>query len=447
MAWTDEFTATAISAEVRSGRSSATAAVVESLDRIAARDPALRAFVVVRSAAALAEAAEIDARGDRSDLPLAGVPIAIKDNVAVAGEPLRIGSAATSAAPSLVDHPVVARLRAAGAVVVGITAVPELCIWGSTDSPGVITRNPWNPDRTTGGSSGGSAASVAAGMVPIAHGADGMGSIRVPAACCRLFGIKPGSGLVPAELGHDSWFGVAENGVLATTVQDAALVLSVLSDGRVPAAVIPPTALRIAVAIRSPLAPLRTDRSWTVATREIADLLADLGHSTRTAAFRYPVLTPIARWTAGPAVDGTDLDRKLLQGRSRTHLAVGRTMLRLNLVRSGQVDRLRARMERFFADFDVVITPTLGRSPGRAGFRSDRSWLVNAVGDIGLAPYTAHWNVLGWPAASVPAGWHPGTGTPLAVQLAAPPGGEQLILSLAAQIEHHRPWPLVAPTR
>jgi len=447
MAWTDQFTATAISAEVRSGRSSATAAVVESLDRIAARDPALRAFVVVRSAAALAEAAEIDARGDRSDLPLAGVPIAIKDNVAVAGEPLRIGSAATSAAPSLVDHPVVARLRAAGAVVVGITAVPELCIWGSTDSPGVITRNPWNPDRTTGGSSGGSAASVAAGMVPIAHGADGMGSIRVPAACCRLFGIKPGSGLVPAELGHDSWFGVAENGVLATTVQDAAFVLSVLSDGRVPAAVIPPTALRIAVAIRSPLAPLRTDLSWTVATREIADLLADLGHSTRTAAFRYPVLTPIARWTAGPAVDGTDLDRKLLQGRSRTHLAVGRTMLRLNLVRAGQVDRLRARMERFFADFDVVITPTLGRPPGRAGFRSDRPWLVNAVGDIGFAPYTAHWNVLGWPAASVPAGWHPGTGTPLAVQLAAPPGAEQLILSLAAQIEHHRPWPLVAPTR
>ena len=87
------------------------------------------------------------------------------------------------------------------------------------------------------------------------------------------------------------------------------------------------------------------------------------------------------------------------------------------------------------------------RSPTTAGFRSDRSWLVNAVGDIGFAPYTAHWNVLGWPAASVPAGWHPGTGTPLAVQLAAPPGAEQLILSLAAQIEHHRPWPLVAPTR
>ena len=252
MAWTGDFTAAAISARVRAGSSTAVEAVTEALNRIADRDPTIQAFVIVRGRTALAEAAAIDRNPDRARLPLAGVPVAIKDNVAVAGEPLRNGSRATSAEPMVVDHPIVARLRAAGAIVVGITAVPELCIWGSTDSPAAITRNPWNTDRVPGGSSGGSAAAVAAGMVPIAHGADGMGSIRVPAASCGLFGIKPGHSVVPAELGPNSWFGVAENGPLATTVEDAALMLSVLADRSDLSDIAPPRDLRIAVAAGSP---------------------------------------------------------------------------------------------------------------------------------------------------------------------------------------------------
>src|SRR5664279_2349504 len=193
MARSGDFTAAAISAAVRAGTSTATEAVTEALDRIADRDPALRAFVVVRRQTALAEAAALDDQPDRAELPLAGVPVAIKDNIAVTGEALRNGSRATSAEPATGDHPVVARLRAAGAIVVGITAVPELCIWGSTDSPAAITRNPWNTDRVPGGSSGGSAAAVASGMVPIAHGADGMGSIRVPAASCGCSASSPGT--------------------------------------------------------------------------------------------------------------------------------------------------------------------------------------------------------------------------------------------------------------
>ncbi|MFM7211006.1 MAG: amidase family protein, partial [Actinomycetota bacterium] len=163
-------TAASTAADVRAGRRTAVDEVTASLERIAERDNEIEAFQVVRGERALAEAAAVDERVDRADLPLAGVPIAIKDNVPVAGEPMRVGSAATSAAPQLADHTIVSRIRAAGGVVVGLTRVPELCVYGATDSVYGVTRNPWNLGRTPGGSSGGSAAAVAAGMVPIAHG-------------------------------------------------------------------------------------------------------------------------------------------------------------------------------------------------------------------------------------------------------------------------------------
>ena len=447
MAWTGDFTATAISAAVQAGTSTATEAVTEALDRIADRDPALRAFVVVRRHAALAEAAALDDRPDRAELPLAGVPVAIKDNVAVTGEALRNGSRATSAEPVAGDHPVVARLRAAGAIVVGITAVPELCIWGSTDSPAAITRNPWNTDRVPGGSSGGSAAAVASGMVPIAHGADGMGSIRVPAASCGVFGIKPGHGVVPAELGPNSWFGVAENGPLATTVEDAALMLSVLADRPELSEIAPRRDLRIAVAVGSPVAFWRTDPHWVRTTQDIAGVLGELGHTTADCRLYYPVIAPIARWLAGPAIDAQGLDRRLLQRRTRTHIAIGRLALRGKLVDENRLARAEARVRNLLDGFDAVITPTLAHPPPRATTRSTKSWPVNTYTDMHFAPYSAQWNVFRWPAASVPAGRHPHSGTPMAVQIAARPGQESLVLSIAAQIQQHRPWPRVSPGR
>lgn len=198
-------TATDIAEAVRSGARTASAVTEDALDRIAQRDSTIGAFQVVRAERVLAEADAVDARTDRHTLPLAGVPIAIKDNVPVRGEPMRDGSRGSHRGPQPADHEVVTRLRAAGAVVVGITRVPELCVFGATDSAFGRTRNPWDPSRTPGGSSGGSAAAVAAGMVPLAHGNDGMGSIRIPAACCGLVGLKPGLGVVPAELGESSW--------------------------------------------------------------------------------------------------------------------------------------------------------------------------------------------------------------------------------------------------
>ncbi|MFM1964412.1 MAG: hypothetical protein RL134_137, partial [Actinomycetota bacterium] len=145
-----DWTATGIADDVRAGRRTAVDAVAESLARIRSYDDDVAAFQVVRGERALAEAAEVDARQDRGSLPLAGVPVAIKDNVSVSGEPMRVGSAATSDAPQSDDHPVVARIRAAGGVVVGLTRVPELCVFGATDSVYGITRNPWDLARTPG---------------------------------------------------------------------------------------------------------------------------------------------------------------------------------------------------------------------------------------------------------------------------------------------------------
>jgi amidase len=191
-------TAVESAAAVRSGTLTAVDATRAALARIES-GVRVGAFQVVRAEKALAEAAEVDARPDRSTLPLAGVPIAIKDNIPVAGEPMRDGSSATSSEPQSVDHEIVSRLRAAGAIIVGITRVPELCVFGTTDSVFGTTRNPWNAQRTSGGSSGGSAAAVASGQVPFAHGNDGMGSVACSGSslaadsCPRTSAWMPGS--------------------------------------------------------------------------------------------------------------------------------------------------------------------------------------------------------------------------------------------------------------
>src|SRR3954452_5775089 len=217
-----------ISRAVRRGDVSATQVVADTIEQIAISDPSLDAFRVVRAGEAIAEAEKVDDQEDLANLPLAGVPVAVKENTPVAGLPTWHGSAAARSAVAEEDHEVVRRLRGAGAVVVGVTRMPEMGLWGVTDDANGPTRNPWDRDRTPGGSSGGAAAAVAAGLVPIAQGNDGLGSIRIPAACCGLVGLKPGRGVVPCDLGVDNWFGLTEQGVLTTTVADAALGFSVL---------------------------------------------------------------------------------------------------------------------------------------------------------------------------------------------------------------------------
>src|SRR5664279_2164437 len=192
---------------------------------------------------------------NRSELPLAGVPVAVKDNIAVAGEQVRHGSDATCSDPAVTDDELVGRLRRAGAVVVGITRMPELAAWAFTSSTAFgVTRNPWNPDLDPGGSTGGGAVAVASGMAALALGTDGGGSLRVPAAYCGVVGVKPGRGEVPLPDGlQEHWYGLSVAGPIARTAADAALALAVLRNQQPTVLERAPGALRIAVSRRSPV--------------------------------------------------------------------------------------------------------------------------------------------------------------------------------------------------
>jgi amidase len=445
-------TAAELASAVRSGNITAVEATQAALDRVQKHDARLGAFQLVRGEKALAEAAAIDAREDRASLPLAGVPVVIKDSIPVSGEPMRIGSAATSTDPQLSDHELVARLRAAGGIIIGLTTVPELCVFGTTDSVFGVTRNPWNTERTPGGSSGGSAAAVAAGIVPFAHGNDGMGSIRGPAGNCGIFGLKPGGGVVPQDIGFDSWGGMSENGPLATTVADAALLLSVMAnrpDLANPAE--PSKPLRIAIAPGEPSVLVKLDPEWRAALVKTAEALRAAGHIVTEAKFPYDPnpIALLARWFAGTAADANALDKALLTPRTRTHARLGRIAKRLGLLGSAPVEQVRANALSFFEDYDLMITPTLAQSGPKAELWHKRSWFANLASNIAYAPYQSTWNMLDWPAASVPAGWPSRDGVPLGVQIVAPPlpdaAGEALILSLALQLERIQPWPRVAP--
>ncbi|MFI6018347.1 amidase [Streptomyces sp. NPDC051287] len=433
-------TAADIAAAVREKRVAPREVVAEHLDRIARLDGRIGAFRKVRAEAALAEADELAARADIAELPLAGVPLAVKDNLAVRGEAHLDGSAATPDTPAGADHATVARLRAAGAVVVGLTNVPELCVFGTTDGIHGISRNPWDTRRSAGGSSGGSAAAVAAGLTPIALGNDGMGSLRIPAANCGLVTIKPGFGVVPAGIGNGDWFGMSENGPLATSVEDVRLMLAVLAGTEFEDSAREGT-LRIAVSRRSPLIGTTVTRPYTNAVAEAAGLLAGAGHQVRRAEPPYPAsigVTALRHWTAGTAVDAAGLDPALLTRRTRVHAAIGRRFLS-GVRTSDSRDRLRERLTPFFAEYDVLLTPALARRAPRAAAWHERGWLSNALAGSNYSPLTPAWNLTGWPAMSVPFGMLP-SGTPCAVQLVGRPGSEAVLLAVARTLETLRPW-------
>ncbi|MEU6219015.1 amidase [Streptomyces sp. NPDC047022] len=438
-------TATEIAAAVREKRVTPGQVVAEHLALIERLDGRIGAFRQLRAAAAPAEAEEVAGRADLAELPLAGVPVAVKDNLAVRGEATRNGSAATPDTPAGHDHVTVARLRAAGAVVVGLTNVPELCVFGTTEGPYGTARNPWDTSRTAGGSSGGSAAAVAAGMVPIALGNDGMGSLRIPAANCGLVTVKPGHGTVPADIGNGDWFGMSENGPLATTVEDARLMFGVLAGMRETGTPGPATR-RIALSLRSPLLGVGVSRPYADAARAAASLLKEAGNDVHPAEPPYPWwlgTTALAHWTAGTAVDAAGLDPRRLARRTRVHAAVGRRFV--ESVRSGERrERLRRVMEPFFAEHDVLLTPALARRAPAAGPWHERGWVRNLLANTNYSPMTPPWNLTGWPAMSVPFGVLP-SGAPCAVQLVGRPGSELELLDVASQLESLKPWTRRAP--
>jgi amidase len=439
-----------IARAVRRGDASATQVVADHLDHIAGVDRDLVAFRSVRGGEAIVEAEKVDDQEDLANLPLAGVPVAIKENTGVAGVPTWHGSAAARSPVAETDHEVTRRLRGAGAVILGVTRMPELGLWASTDDESGITRNPWDTGRTPGGSSGGAAAAVASGMVPIAHGNDGLGSIRIPAACCGLVGLKPGRDVVPRQLGAGDWFGLTEHGILATTVADAAVGFAVLA-GRRPERLVPPERLRVAVSVNPPVAGVRLDAPNRDAVTTASRLLAGAGHDAVTVELTYPTalgLRGMATWFAGAAeaarADGRD--RRGLQRRSRWHARLGGLAERRGWVREIDRERWRQRSIDFFTDnsVDLLLTPALAATPPPALSWSARSWRANLTTCVRYAPYSAPWNIAGLPAIVVPVGLRPDK-LPVGVQLVGPPGSELLLLAAAGQFELAAPWPRHAP--
>jgi len=437
------------------------------LERIGQLDPRLNSFRVVLAERALLEADQADGRtGSGDERPLLGVPVAIKDGWDVAGEYTTHGTGAYGA-PATEDSDFVARLREAGAVIIGKTHQPELAQWMFTESSTWgVTRNPWNTDRTPGGSSGGSGAAVAAGLVGAASASDGAGSIRIPAAACGLFGLKPQRGRVPLTPFPDHWYGLSVAGCLSRRVADSALWLDVVSGtsprdpGSIPKLEPPlaesvgadPGPLRIAVSFASPTeAPVSDEVRRAV--EDTAAALAGLGHRIGRADPDFGVK---ARGLFSDT--GQSLTLRYLRGGHDDAAAMAhpsRLMRRTKqvgfmggLISKERVEKDRARegeiAARAFEIFeahDVLLTPTVPEPPievGRFEGRGALSAIFTGLRGFG-ATFTSAWNVCGNPAASVPAGVGE-HGLPLAVQLVGRPGDEATLIALASQLEAARPW-------
>ena len=443
-------TAVGIAAAVRSGQASPSEVLEEHLGRIAALDGRLGAFRLLRTEQVRAEARALEERGDLAGLPLAGVPVAIKDNVDLAGVPTRNGSAATSDEPAAADAELVRRLREAGALLVGKTNVPELCLWPFNESEAFgDSRNPWSLDHTPGGSSGGSAAAVASAMVPIGLATDGGGSIRMPASNCGLVGIKPGPGVVPFPPGGVStWSGMSEFGPLATTVADLGLALDVLASTGTYRAVAPPDRpLRVGYSAKPGAAGVKVHPEVRAAMEAVARVLADAGHRVEAADPPWrngDAASFLQRVFYGCAEDTDGLPWEALEDRTRAEARVGRLLRRARPAPTGPPKRVVARYRAWFEDHDVLLSPTLATPPLRVGAYRGKGLARTVLGLTRYMPYCPPLNLVGFPAASVPATTS-AEGLPLGVQLAAAPGGEALLLSVARQLETLRPWPRHAP--
>ena len=454
-----------LAALVRDGEVTSRELVQASLDRIEAVDGEINAFVDVYAEKALAAADEVQAGDDR---PLAGVPVAIKNNRGVAGE--RLTFAADFMGDALVashDHNVTRRLRAAGAIVVGSTTLPEWGILPCTETRRFgPTRNPWDLSRTPGGSSGGSGAAVAAGMVPFAHGNDGGGSTRIPAACNGLVGLKPQRGRISLapEIGHAF---LVQDGVLTRTVAETALCLDILAGYEVgdmawapppaeafaEAAVREPGRLRIAATTITPLPDTTVHESSVRAVQEASELLRELGHEVVEADPPWQMEGMLHLFTAcfSPAVCVQIALATMIQGREPAEedmeplswaiwqLARGIDSVG-GLAAEFQLHGFARQMLTWLNDYDALLTPALAEPPVKTGTIDpqgpDPMGTFRRSGEF--TPYTAIFNVTGSPAVSLPLFEH--EGLPVGIQLAGQPAQEGALLALAAQLEAARPW-------
>jgi amidase len=402
-----------IVAAVQGGEASATEVIVDHLDHARVADRVLDLLAVLRGGSAAAEAEQVDAADEGSELefPLIGVPVIVAGDTEVAGV------ATGRHAVAHHDHEIVRRLRGSGAIVLGTgRQAGEATGRGGRHRPGKhgvnggrwdgpLTRNPWRGDRTPGGSSAGSAAAVAAGVVPLAHATSGVG---ISAASCGLVSLTPG---LDADAIFNDLEG-ADDGIIATTVADAALGHAVLV-GRWPEPAAPKSRLRVAASVRSPLPLVRPDRATQTAVRRAARLLIGLDHDVFATDPDYP-----------------------------TRLALAE---RIRNVRPGQRADWRARCEQWFrrGRFDLLLLPAIA-GPPPAAVPTPGGWQAGPLASARLSAYTAMWTLAGLPSVTVPMGLRP-DGLPASVQLVGPPGSETLLFAVAAQLEWVAPWRRHAP--
>ncbi|MFC9788530.1 amidase [Rhodococcus sp. NPDC127528] len=448
--------AVGLRALIRTGE--VTAAEVEALARraLAAADADLNALTLPLFEPALTSA---------PDGPLAGVPLVVKDSGPFArGIPFTLGSRALRGAVAGVDHEMMSRFRAAGLVTLGQTTAPELGLSFATETVRYgPTRNPWAPDRGVGGSSGGSAALVAAGAVPLAHGNDGAGSLRVPASCCGLVGLKPSRGRTPGgPLAGEVGFGQVYEFGLTRTVRDAAHLLDAVSGpivGEKYAATPParayaievcgdPGRLRIAVDTG---APVPVDPQVAGVTADVGRVLEWIGHDVTIAALEIDPADVVEACMLTAVSTGAAMlraprrpDPTLLEAVSRAVLAEAASFTALDVMAGIDAQhRVTRQVGRFFARNDLLLTPTLAQLPlphGTLDYDNPdytvRDWL-RRIFEFG--PFTAAFNVSGHPAISLPLGLSR-EGLPIGVQLVAAHGREDLLLRVAAQLEEAAPW-------
>jgi amidase len=458
---------------VRSGDVSARELVQASLDRIDQLNPTINAFVDVFHEDALAAA---DGIGPDDPRPFAGVPIAIKNNRAIEGRRLTFAAEFMGDFVAPYDHNVTRRIKEAGFVIVGSTTLPEYGILPTTETRRFgPTRNPWDQSRTPGGSSGGSAAAVASGMVPVAHANDGGGSTRIPAACCGLVGLKPQRGRISLapEVGH---LFLVQDGVLTRTVGETAALLDILAGYEVgdmawappnaepfaDAASREPSGLRIAMSTKSPIPGAPVDPVAVQAVQDAAALLESLGHEVVEADPPWgddPALLETFTASFGPAVCAQMKLAGLIAGREPTAAdmeplswAIWNVCKSIDsttaLLAEMQLHGVGRALVTFIAQYDAFLTPALAEAPLTLGTLDplDETDPLGAFQRSGLfTPFTAPFNITGQPAISLPL-YQRDDGLPLGVQIVGQPAGEGALLGLAAQLEQAHPWAERRPT-
>ncbi|HEU0257767.1 MAG TPA: amidase [Microbacteriaceae bacterium] len=465
MAQLHDLTALELAAALKAGDTDPASAAEHYLARVDRLDGGLGAFVTVTAEAALERARHVRDRVPRT-VPMWGVPFADKDLTRRAGVPARFGSRLMAAFVPATSDEIVETLDAAGGVSLGKTSTPEFGLPSYTEPlAGSPARNPWDPSLGAGGSSGGAAVAVAAGLLPVAPGSDGGGSIRIPAAACGLVGIKPSRGRVPAGSGLTSLAGLAVAGPIARTVADAAWLLDVMMRGagrqpehhygvRAPgpegpyraAALADPPRLRIGV---------MTTSAWDDAYEIVVDpealkVLGDtarsldaLGHDVAEVALTGSTdYAPAFRtvWQASAAAIPADPENELLEPLTRWLIGQGRALGARRLVDAlaALKDYERSFIAQF-AGYDAILTPALAMTPRPLGWYSDDPE-QNFEQQCQYTPYTSMVNVAGLPAVVLPVG-QSSEGLPLGVQLIGRPGGEESLVALGGQLERLIGWP------